>query len=183
MEFSQEPVPVVRSQRSIALHGPDTPFRPLHVYTKYVQDLVNRRGYRDLVEYNTTVERASKKNGEWELVLRRSGDATDYWWKEYFDAVVVATGHYTVPYFPLIEGLQEFENKYPGSVIHTKAFRGAETFRGKVRCARPDQHPMLLTAREESHCCWRFRVRRGYSCRSPRCRAVAGLRCCQGPQI
>lgn len=132
MEYSQEPIPVHRSQRSIALHGLDTPFRPHKVLREYIQSLVNRRGYQDLVEYNTTVESATKKNEVWEVVLRRSGQATDYWWKETFDTVVVASGHYTIPYFPLIKGLQEFEESHPGSVIHTKAYRGADVYRGKV---------------------------------------------------
>jgi cation diffusion facilitator CzcD-associated flavoprotein CzcO len=134
MEFSQEPIPVERSATSIARHGLDTPFRPHQTVQKYVGDLVNRRGYPDLVSYNTTVERVTKVNGEWEVVLRKSGESKDYWWKEYFDAVVVANGHYSIPYIPNIKGLAEFESRNPGSVIHTKAFRGRDAYRGKVSC-------------------------------------------------
>jgi cation diffusion facilitator CzcD-associated flavoprotein CzcO len=97
-----------------------------------VEGLVNRRGYADLVSYNTTVEKVTKINGEWEVVLRKSGEIHDYWWREYFDAVVIANGHYSIPYIPDIKGLAEFENNYPGSVIHTKAFRGRDPYRGKV---------------------------------------------------
>ena len=132
MEFSQEPIPVERSATSIARHGLDTPFRPHQTIQKYVAGLVNRKGYSDLVSYSTTVERVTKVNGEWEAVLRKSGETKDYWWKEYFDAVVVANGHYSIPYIPDIKGLPEFESKYPGSVIHTKAFRGRDVYRGKV---------------------------------------------------
>jgi cation diffusion facilitator CzcD-associated flavoprotein CzcO len=132
MEFSQEPISAHRSQRSIGFHGPDTPFRPHEVIRQYVEGLVNRNGYEDLIEYNTTVERATKKDGKWELVLRKSGGVTDYWWTESFDALVVANGHYTVPYFPPIDGLKEFEKKHPGSVEHSKAYRGREKYRGKV---------------------------------------------------
>lgn len=132
MEFSQEPIPVERSASSIARHGTDTPFRPYQTIQRYVRSLVDRKGYQDLVSYNTTVELATKVDGEWEVVLRRSGEETDYWWKEYFDAVVVANGHYTVPYVPDIKGLDEFGKRNPGSVIHTKAYRGRDAFRGKV---------------------------------------------------
>ncbi|KAJ4855628.1 flavin-binding monooxygenase-like domain-containing protein [Trichoderma breve] len=111
MEFSQEPIPEERSELSISNHGPDTPFRKWDVIQRYVQSLVDRRGYRDFVSYNTTVEKVEKI--------------------EWFDAVVVASGHFWVPYIPPIEGLEAFEKARPGSVIHSKHFRGREPFIGK----------------------------------------------------
>ena len=137
MSYSKEAIPEIRSEWSINLHGPDTPFRPHAVIRQYVEDLLNRNGYQDLVEYSTTVERAVKEDGpdaKWELTLRREGKsgALDYWWTERFDALVVASGHYYVPYVPAIEGLEEFANTYPGSVEHTKGFRDPEKYRGKV---------------------------------------------------
>ncbi|CEL04983.1 hypothetical protein ASPCAL06105 [Aspergillus calidoustus] len=138
MRFSQEPIPEVRSAASIRLHGPDTPFRHHTVIQKYIESLVTRKGYSRLVEYNTTVENAEKRSEEgankWVLTLRKQtpGLEKDYWWQEAFDAVVVATGHYSVPYIPHIKGLSEFAAAAPGSVIHTKAFRHPEAYRGKT---------------------------------------------------
>ncbi|EYE97404.1 FAD/NAD(P)-binding domain-containing protein [Aspergillus ruber CBS 135680] len=134
MSFSQETIPPVRSERSIALHGPDTPFRHHTVVKKYIDDLFNRNGYQDLVEYNTTVERAVKspESGKWELTLRRGEKGNvDYWWTESFDGLVIATGHYSVPYIPAIPGLKEFAERYPEGVEHTKQYRGPEGYRGK----------------------------------------------------
>ncbi|PMD45541.1 thiol-specific monooxygenase [Hyaloscypha variabilis F] len=131
MEFTQEPIPAERSQRSIALHGHDTPFRHWSVMQRYIQGLVDRNGYQDLVSYNTTVERAEKVGHEWKVTLRKDGAEKDYWWVEWFDAVVVASGHYSVPYVPAIEGLEQFEKLRPGSVMHSKQFRGKEYFQGK----------------------------------------------------
>ncbi|KAL6825400.1 hypothetical protein J3E69DRAFT_269340 [Trichoderma sp. SZMC 28015] len=131
MEFSQEPIPEERSELSISNHGPDTPFRKWDVIQRYVQTLVDRRGYRDFVSYNTTVEKVEKIGTEWKVVLRKSGQRSDYWWVEWFDAVVVASGHFWVPYIPPIEGLEAFEKARPGSVIHSKHFRGREPFTGK----------------------------------------------------
>jgi hypothetical protein len=133
MEFSQEPIPAQRSDHSISIHGNDTPFRSHQVIRQYIEDLVNRRGYQDFVEYNTTVELAEKDGEEWRLVLRRSGKKLDYWWEERFDAVVVANGHFSVPYIPSIRGLKEFADLHPGAVEHSKAYRGREKYRGKVR--------------------------------------------------
>lgn len=138
MSFSQEPIPTVRSQWSIERHGHDTPFRHHSVIRQYIENLFVRKGYHGLVQYNTTVERAVKdqSSGKWTLTLRRTeseGDNQfDYWWEEVFDAVVVASGHYAVPYIPAISGLKEFAARFPGSVEHTKHYRVPEKYRGKV---------------------------------------------------
>ncbi|OCF30882.1 hypothetical protein I317_05030 [Kwoniella heveanensis CBS 569] len=131
MEFSQESIPVERTDRSIELHGPDTPFRHWSVIQKYIQSLVDRNGYHDLVSYDTTVERVEKIGHEWKVVLRKSGKEKDYYWTEFFDAVVVASGHYSVPYVPAIEGVEAFEKTRPGSVIHSKHYRGRSAYEGK----------------------------------------------------
>ncbi|KAF2690200.1 FAD/NAD(P)-binding domain-containing protein [Lentithecium fluviatile CBS 122367] len=131
MAFSQEPVPVQRSRLSISRHGEDTPFRHHSVMQKYVAGLVKRNRYEDLVSYNTTVELAQKIDDEWRLVLRKDGTKEDEWWEERFDAVVVASGHYSVPYIPDIPGLEEFERARPGSVKHSKMYRGRDAYRGK----------------------------------------------------
>lgn len=135
MEFSQEPIPVERSELSIANHGPDTPFRKWDVIQRYVQGLVDRKGYSDFISYETTVEKVEKVGAEWKVVLRKNGKHHDYWWVEWFDAVVVASGHFWVPYIPPIDGLEKFEKARPGSIIHSKHFRGRKQFVGKVSYA------------------------------------------------
>ncbi|KAF6822204.1 dimethylaniline monooxygenase [Colletotrichum plurivorum] len=133
MQFTQEPFPGKQSDWSIAVHGADTPFRHWSLVQDYIRSLVEKRGYGEFVEYNTTVEKAEKDEGtgEWTLTLRKDGEETDQWWTETFDAVVVASGHYSVPYIPLIDGLGEFARRRPGSVIHSKHFRGREAYKGK----------------------------------------------------
>lgn len=131
MSFSQEPISTERTQLSISKHGEETPFRHHSVIRKYISGLVQRNEYEKLVSYNTVVELAEKIGDEWRLVLRREGHPHDEWWEERFDAVIVASGHYNVPYLPKIEGLSEFERRRPGSVKHSKMFRGREEHRGK----------------------------------------------------
>lgn len=135
MQFSQEPLSEQRSAWSIERHGVDSPFRPHGVIQDYIEDLVNRKGYEKLIEYDTTVERIEKRTeGGWKLILRKSVPerGQDYWWSEEFDAVLVASGHYTVPFIPHIDGLAEFAARYPGSVEHTKSFRHPQKYAGKV---------------------------------------------------
>ena len=100
----------------------------------YIQGLLNRKGYEKFVSYNTFVELVHKdKNNKWVLTLRKPLDngKEDKWWTESFDAVVVAAGHYTVPFIPLTPGLSELSKNFPGSVEHSKAWRDTEKYRGK----------------------------------------------------
>ncbi|WAO92682.1 Hypothetical protein NCS54_01020000 [Fusarium falciforme] len=131
MEFTQESIPEIRSEWSIGIHGPDTPFRTWKVIRDYIAGLLQRNNYEDLVSYSTTVEHVEKVGDEWKVVLRKEGNEKDYWWTEWFDAVVVASGHYWVPYIPPIDGLDQFEKSRPGSVLHSKHFRGRDYFKGK----------------------------------------------------
>lgn len=144
MQFSQEAIPAERSDWSIETHGPNTPFRHWKVLRRYIESLLERKGFDDIFSYNTTVERVEKVGAEWKVTLRKAGKHTDYWWVEWFDAVVVASGHYAVPYIPKIEGLEAFEKSRPGSVLHSKYFRGRDQFKGKVSGHRISLYLMNL---------------------------------------
>lgn len=51
--------------------------------------------------------------------------------RETYDAVVVANGHYSVPFIPSIKNLQEFNKAHPSIISHSKQYRKNEHFRGK----------------------------------------------------
>ncbi|KAK1138860.1 hypothetical protein N8T08_001731 [Aspergillus melleus] len=101
MSFSQEPIPTIRSDASVKLHGPDTPFRHYTVIQKYIEALLDR----NVLEIQ--------------------------WWQEEIDDLVVASGHYSVPYVPDIPRLKEFATRYPGRVEHIKEHRHPEKYRDK----------------------------------------------------
>ncbi|CAN8105149.1 unnamed protein product [Discula destructiva] len=137
-----EVIPAVRSEWSVAMHGADSPFRHWTVMRDYVVGMFARNGYGALVRYGASVERVVKdgRTGEWVVTVRRSsstsssagqGEEEDVWGEERFDGVVVASGHFNVPFIPAVEGLEEFEAARRGSVLHSKMFRGREAFRGK----------------------------------------------------
>lgn len=129
MEFSQEPIPDIKTDLSVQRHGEDTPFRHHSVIQEYIEGLADP--FESLIRYNTTVEKVEKVDSKWQLVLREGDSLRDYWSIENFDAVIIASGHYTVPFVPHIDGLAEFAERYPGSVEHTKSFRDPEKYRGK----------------------------------------------------
>ncbi len=82
-----------------------------------------------------------------------------------YDAVVVASGHFSVPYIPSIKGLGAWSSSYPGSVMHSKAYRNPHIFTGKkvivvgnsvsaadigAQVGKVCKHPLLQSSRSES---------------------------------
>ncbi|EWC45007.1 hypothetical protein DRE_06287 [Drechslerella stenobrocha 248] len=95
---------------------------------KYVQEYS-----KDLIpfaRFSHRVTRVSRgENMKWEVqrqdvISSRSEEST-------FDAVIIAAGHYSVPYIPTIAGIQEFEEKHPGSIQHSKYFRTTDGYQNK----------------------------------------------------
>ena len=81
---------------------PYGPFVPHWVPRQSIADYFSLHRTDQFLVLNTTVEdlsRLSKENG-WRLVLRRKDSIrrVDVWWEEQFDAVIVANGHYSVPF-------------------------------------------------------------------------------------
>ncbi|KAK1676888.1 thiol-specific monooxygenase [Colletotrichum godetiae] len=133
MAFTQEPIPQILSDRTLAQYGPGAPFRHRELIREWVEGIFTRGGHDKLVEFSTTVELAEKKGDQWVLTLRKvvPGKSKDYWWQESFDAVIAASGHFYLPYIPDIPGLVEFDEKFPGRIKHSKHFRDPEEFRDK----------------------------------------------------
>lgn len=86
------------------------PFAPHHVPRQYVENYFSIHKTDGFLQLSTTVEEIKKlppSNGQsaerWKLTLRKH-DAlrkVDVWWEEEFDAVILANGHYAVPYVSL----------------------------------------------------------------------------------
>lgn len=79
----------------------EQPFVHHSVVRRYIVDYFAAHGVdgADTLVRDTTVEEVTKDKGaRWKLVLRRREGGEDVWWDESFDAVIVAVGHYHVPY-------------------------------------------------------------------------------------
>ena len=64
-----------------------------------------------------------------------------------YDAVVVATGHYDVPYIPDVKGMSAWNQQYPGRITHSKYYRSPDIFEGKVSRqsrVRTAQHMLIV---------------------------------------
>ncbi|KAJ6172635.1 hypothetical protein N7470_001702 [Penicillium chermesinum] len=134
MSFTHTPFPQINSAASTRIFGRLNPTRPFRVITRYLEDLF--RAYHHLASLNTTVVKVEKNDGIWNLTLRRKGhfegsEPKEYWWQEQFDAVIVASGHYSVPFVPDVPGLDAAFKLHPTRFEHSKSFRHADNYVGK----------------------------------------------------
>ncbi|KAK2013632.1 thiol-specific monooxygenase [Colletotrichum eremochloae] len=131
MSFTTEPFPDVLTDRIREKYGDDSHFRGREQIREWVENIFVRNGHERLLELNTTVELAEKKGDEWVLTLRKELPGNNHWWQEKFDALVVATGHYNIPWVPNIEGIAEYDQRFPGRIVHSKHFRGSDKYKNK----------------------------------------------------
>lgn len=83
------------------------PFVPHYIVRQYIEGYFSHHKTDSTLVLNTTVEDVSRlpsesQNGldKWKVTLRKRDTLrhVDIWWEEVFDAVVMANGHYSVPY-------------------------------------------------------------------------------------
>ncbi|CAH2351269.1 putative thiol-specific monooxygenase [[Candida] railenensis] len=96
---------------------------------------ISKEELEQYIRFNSRVEQVAKdpKSGKWVITVRETNDETkqEKWYQQEFDAVVIANGHYTVPNFPRIKGLDVFNKKNPEKLIHAKSYRDAGAFKDK----------------------------------------------------
>ncbi|KAH3672177.1 hypothetical protein WICMUC_004406 [Wickerhamomyces mucosus] len=118
-----------------------------YCYAEDVRDYIRRyfaRHSKDHIELNTSVEEVYKdysfSDSKFVLTLRKNtndrdtnGGYIDTWYKKEFDALLIATGHYNVPFIPEVDGLDKVFAKYPSKLIHSKYFvPGVDTYDDEV---------------------------------------------------
>lgn len=92
----------------------------------YAQDV------KSLIYFETQVADVRLKDPKlatWELKATnlQTGDVSIHT----YDAVVVASGHFTVPYIPDPPGIEAWNRSYPGAISHSKFYDSPESFRGR----------------------------------------------------
>ncbi|CAI4210343.1 unnamed protein product [Parascedosporium putredinis] len=96
---------------------------------RYGQDVKHLVRYsREVVDLRPTLVDDGGR-AAWDLTARSTltGDRE----RHTFDAVVVANGHYSVPFIPHIPGLADFAAAHPGAALHSKQFRAPRAFEGQ----------------------------------------------------
>lgn len=105
------------------------------VIAKYVQDTAVANGILGDVRLNTRVESVEKQGDKWRVetsTLEETALGPQYAHAvHYFDAVVVANGHYHAPNIPKFPGLKEWKQAFPDRIQHSKLYRHPEVFEGQ----------------------------------------------------
>ena len=112
----------------------DLPLFPDHKdVLRYIEEYAE--DVQHLISFETEVTRVTVEpngpDGADEWTVETTDLKTRYHESAKFDAIVVANGHYTVPSVPEVRGLQQWSEAYPGSVIHSKAYRKPEDYTNK----------------------------------------------------
>jgi len=100
-------------------------FPPREVLYNYILDRAKKADVKKNIRFNTIVNSVIYNGNEFEITSINKKDNNIS--KENFDYLVIATGHFSVPYIPEYEGMESF----PGRILHSHDFRDAEEFRGK----------------------------------------------------
>lgn len=87
---------------------------------------------KDHIQFETQVLDVKMNNSSqhnWDLTSRNLH--TGFKKTDAYDAVVVASGHFDVPYIPDIAGINHWNKTYPGTISHSKVFDSPEQFQAK----------------------------------------------------
>ncbi|XP_010258181.1 PREDICTED: flavin-containing monooxygenase FMO GS-OX-like 9 [Nelumbo nucifera] len=100
----------------------------------YLKDFCDWFGLREIIKFNTRVEyvgmldSAGIGSSDAKWVVRSKDNDSGEVVEEVFDAVVVATGHYSQPRLPSIRGMDAWRRKQ----MHSHVYRVPEAFRNEV---------------------------------------------------
>lgn len=122
---------------------------------------------RSLIRFCYQVDEVthSSRDGQDKWSLRAHSTVRSERIEETFDAVVMANGHYAIPFIPNMKDLDLFQKSHPSVITHSKHYRTPEPFRGKkvivvgngpsgvdiaLQINRVCQQPALLSVRQET---------------------------------
>ncbi|GKT58534.1 thiol-specific monooxygenase [Colletotrichum tofieldiae] len=99
--------------------------------------------YNYLVEYAKDVRHLIKFSHQVKALALRQENGRDKWdldaactisgrkFSDTYDAVIIANGHYDVPFIPDVKGIEAFHKAHPSTILHSKNYRIPEPFAGK----------------------------------------------------
>lgn len=115
----------------------DAQLFPRHeIVTEHIERYADE--VRHLIRFNTQVldvrpiDSSTSDQDRWAVATRPVTNGHSETKTQVYDAVVVASGHFHVPYIPAIKGLREWSEEYPGVISHSLYFQKPEDYTGKV---------------------------------------------------
>jgi cation diffusion facilitator CzcD-associated flavoprotein CzcO len=110
----------------------DSQLFPTHrTVLQYIEDY--GKDIQHLVHYRIQVVNAEPTSrahdSSWHVRVRQLDTGKEI--EEEFDALIVANGHFIVPFVPDIEGIREWNAQYPDRLSHSKYYRKPANYQGK----------------------------------------------------
>ena len=132
---------------------------------KYLQRYADE--VKHLIRFNTQVQSVQnlKQDGHDQWSVASEDLLSNDLHEELYDAVIIASGHFSVPYVPDIVGIREWSNAYPGSLVHSREYERPMDFAGKKvivvgnsasgldicsQIGKVSQQPIMISARSVS---------------------------------
>ncbi|SKC05380.1 trimethylamine monooxygenase [Sphingobacterium nematocida] len=100
-------------------------YPPREVLFDYIQGRTNQSNARDYIQFNTVARWVDYMEDQKQFRVVFDSLKDNKTFEEYFDYLIVGTGHFSTPNFPYFEGIENF----PGAVMHAHDFRGADQFK------------------------------------------------------
>jgi trimethylamine monooxygenase len=102
-------------------------YPPRAVLFDYIKGRLEKTKFRDKIRFNTNVRdvRFHHDTNQFEVISRNNQQDTEN--TDFFDYLVVATGHFSTPNVPYYEGFDSFN----GRILHAHDFRDAREFTSK----------------------------------------------------
>ena len=95
---------------------------------RYAQDVKHLiRFCREVVEVKGRMVDGIER---WDLVAKSTVTGEEE--RDTYDAVVVANGHYSVPFVPNVKGITEFQQAHPNVILHSKQYRSPKAYRDRT---------------------------------------------------
>ncbi|KAI5967509.1 hypothetical protein KGF57_000349 [Candida theae] len=120
-------LPITHNDKSRSIF----PFLTHQELSERFSDFIQDNELGKYIRLNSPVERVEKEGDKWVVTVRKKDGNKSSWYSQSFDYVVVANGHYTLPYIPNIPGLADYNERFPDSLIHAKSFRHLDEFKDK----------------------------------------------------
>ncbi|GAV29313.1 hypothetical protein PMKS-002795 [Pichia membranifaciens] len=113
--------------------NPYAPFITHKDVLSYLSKFADANDLRKHVRFHSSVEKVYKKGNKWILIVVQldTENGVEKWYREEFDAVLIATGRFNTPFIPYFENMDRFIANHPNCVSHTKAYRNTDEYENK----------------------------------------------------
>lgn len=99
-------------------------YPPREVLFDYIEGRIQQSNARDFIQFDTVARWVDYNEETKQFRVVFDNLVKNETFEEYFDYLVVGTGHFSTPNMPYFEGIDDF----PGAVMHAHDFRGADPF-------------------------------------------------------